>query len=136
MGRASPSDSDINRCNEAFWRRNCVEEASFIFENNMMMGFSIEKDMDFLVPKLIELEERDREKMKAEQDKNPRQRAQGNEDGYLVCFQETKRDIINTSFCDSLWPDKDFGWAYSGSSRASGGLITFWRSSAFTLLDQ
>ncbi|KAL8503150.1 hypothetical protein ACS0TY_022046 [Phlomoides rotata] len=88
-----------------------------------LMGFSIEKDREFLIPKLVELEERDRTKMKEGQDKGTEQK-------------ETKREIVNTSFCESLWPDKEFGWAYSGSIGAAGGLITLWKNSSFTLDDQ
>ncbi|KAL8529933.1 hypothetical protein ACS0TY_007123 [Phlomoides rotata] len=112
-GKASPTDSDINRCNEAFWRRNCKEEASFIFENNKLMGFSWENDKAFLVSKLIELEEKDREKMQEEQGMKLGKRSQG-------------KDV----------EDKNFGWVNSGSRGASGGLITMWRSSLFTLNDQ
>ncbi|KAL8544569.1 hypothetical protein ACS0TY_004955 [Phlomoides rotata] len=54
----------------------------------------------------------------------------------MVCMQETKREVVNTQFCESLWPDKEFGWAYSGSRGASGGLITLWRKTAFNLSDQ
>ncbi|KAL8555169.1 hypothetical protein ACS0TY_003106 [Phlomoides rotata] len=53
----------------------------------------------------------------------------------IVCLQETKWEIVNNSYCEALWPDKDFGWTYCGSNGASGGLITIWRSSVFTLLD-
>ncbi|KAL8483186.1 hypothetical protein ACS0TY_026022 [Phlomoides rotata] len=54
----------------------------------------------------------------------------------MVCLQETKREVVNAQFCESLWPDKDFGWVYSGSCGASGGLITIWKNSKFNLHDQ
>ncbi|KAL8543151.1 hypothetical protein ACS0TY_003882 [Phlomoides rotata] len=54
----------------------------------------------------------------------------------MVCLQETKREVVNQEFCESLRPDKDFGWGYSGSNGASGGLITLWRNSIFTLDNQ
>ncbi|KAL8511698.1 hypothetical protein ACS0TY_018212 [Phlomoides rotata] len=65
-GRVTPTVSDINKCNEAFWRRNCVEEAKLVFENSNLMGFSIEKDREILLPDLIAMEERDRGRMQAE----------------------------------------------------------------------
>ncbi|KAL8493950.1 hypothetical protein ACS0TY_024935 [Phlomoides rotata] len=79
--RATPTSSDINRCNEAFWKRNCSDEAEMVFKNN----------------------------------------------------KETKREVVNKVFCSSLWPDKDFDWVYSGSNGASGGLITIWKKSIFSL---
>ncbi|KAL8515484.1 hypothetical protein ACS0TY_014242 [Phlomoides rotata] len=51
----------------------------------------------------------------------------------MICLQETKREVVNKEFCQSFWPDKDFGWVYSGSNGASGGLITLWKKSAFSL---
>ncbi|KAL8533495.1 hypothetical protein ACS0TY_009773 [Phlomoides rotata] len=54
----------------------------------------------------------------------------------MVCLQETKREVVNAQFCESLWPNKDFGWVYSGSCGASGGLITIWKNSKFNLQDQ
>ncbi|KAL8554365.1 hypothetical protein ACS0TY_002515 [Phlomoides rotata] len=54
----------------------------------------------------------------------------------MVCLQETKREVVNQEFCESLWPDKDFAWVYSRSNRASGGLITIWRNSVFAMDNQ
>ncbi|KAL8510060.1 hypothetical protein ACS0TY_017040 [Phlomoides rotata] len=54
----------------------------------------------------------------------------------MVCLQESKREIVNSVFCESLWPDNDFGWVYSGARGAVGGIIMMWRRSAFTVRDQ
>ncbi|KAL8518367.1 hypothetical protein ACS0TY_009664 [Phlomoides rotata] len=54
----------------------------------------------------------------------------------MVCIQETKREVVNKDFCNSFWPDKDFRWVYSGSNGASGGLITMWKNSVFSLENQ
>ncbi|KAL8506839.1 hypothetical protein ACS0TY_017654 [Phlomoides rotata] len=54
----------------------------------------------------------------------------------IVCLQESKREIINMVFCESLWPDNDFGWVYNGARGTTEGIITMWRSSAFTVCDQ
>ncbi|KAL8479526.1 hypothetical protein ACS0TY_026428 [Phlomoides rotata] len=51
----------------------------------------------------------------------------------MVCLQETKREVLNKEFCDSIWPDRDFGWVYSGSKAVSGGLLTLWKNSVFSL---
>ncbi|KAL8470035.1 hypothetical protein ACS0TY_032777 [Phlomoides rotata] len=44
--------------------------------------------------------------------------------------------MVNQVFCESIWPDKDFGWVYSGSMGASGGLTTMWKKSAFSMDNQ
>ncbi|KAL8499831.1 hypothetical protein ACS0TY_019718 [Phlomoides rotata] len=51
----------------------------------------------------------------------------------MVCLQETKREVVNNELCESFLPDKDLGWVYSGSNGASGGIITLWKKSAFSL---
>ncbi|KAL8505461.1 hypothetical protein ACS0TY_016635 [Phlomoides rotata] len=35
-GKESPTDSDIQRCNETFWKRSSEEEAVAYYENSFM----------------------------------------------------------------------------------------------------
>ncbi|KAL8522425.1 hypothetical protein ACS0TY_012537 [Phlomoides rotata] len=54
----------------------------------------------------------------------------------IVCLQESKKKVVTKNLCESIWPDKDFNWIYSGSKGASGGLITIWKKQALTLVQQ
>ncbi|KAL8507119.1 hypothetical protein ACS0TY_017855 [Phlomoides rotata] len=107
-GKVTPTGSDINRCNEAFWRRNCVEEAELVFENSKLMGFLIEKDREILLPDLIEMEERDRGRMQAESINSRgtnscrKRKAIKNlifeTKAEMVCLQESKREVWGTQW--------------------------------------
>ncbi|KAL8509574.1 hypothetical protein ACS0TY_016699 [Phlomoides rotata] len=51
----------------------------------------------------------------------------------FVCLQETKREVVTVSFCEELWPGKEFKWIYSGSNGASGGLLILWKKQVFLM---
>ncbi|KAL8488413.1 hypothetical protein ACS0TY_024620 [Phlomoides rotata] len=133
MGRVTPTGSDINRCNDAFWRRNCIEEAELVFENSKLMDFSLEKDREILLFQNL-LKWKKETKGGCWNRRRPNRIGSTREE--MVCIQETKREVINKEFCESIWPDKDFGWAFSGSSGTSGGLLTIWKISSFYLENQ
>ncbi|KAL8538469.1 hypothetical protein ACS0TY_000467 [Phlomoides rotata] len=54
----------------------------------------------------------------------------------FLCVQETKKEVVTKDFCESLWIDKEFGWSYSGSCGAAGGMIIIWKKSTFKLEQQ
>lgn len=55
----------------------------------------------------------------------------GKEKIEFMCLQETKLDSVNDRLACSLWGNRDYGWVYSGSDGASGGLCCVWDSSVF-----
>ncbi|KAL8462895.1 hypothetical protein ACS0TY_033776 [Phlomoides rotata] len=50
----------------------------------------------------------------------------------IVCNQETKSEVITRIKCESIWPNRDFDWVYSGSCGASGGILIIWNCLRFS----
>lgn len=53
----------------------------------------------------------------------------------LVCFQETKVAIVDTSICTELWGNEDVSWVFSPAINRGGGLLCIWRNSALTVVN-
>ncbi|XP_058762006.1 uncharacterized protein LOC131635401 [Vicia villosa] len=56
----------------------------------------------------------------------------GKEDIFLI--QESKLETVDVGIVNSLWPNEKVGLSFSGSSGASGGLITIWKEGVCEVL--
>lgn len=57
----------------------------------------------------------------------------GKDSPSFLGIQETKMENIDLMFAKSLWPRDNLGFAFSNSMGASGGILSIWDSSIFTL---
>ncbi|XP_058763936.1 uncharacterized protein LOC131637356 [Vicia villosa] len=55
----------------------------------------------------------------------------GKADIFLI--QESKLESVDVGIINSFWPGEKVGWSFSGSSGASGGLISIWKEDACEL---
>lgn len=49
----------------------------------------------------------------------------------FLCMQETKKAEIDMKFCEILWGNTDFDWAFKPAEGRSGGILTIWSNSVF-----
>lgn len=63
----SITDSQIQACNNKFWKRTTEEEALLLVEISENMGIINKNDRDSALIRFIEMEERDRKKWEEEQ---------------------------------------------------------------------
>jgi len=47
----------------------------------------------------------------------------------FLAIQETKKEVISQSLCNSLWGGEDCDWAYLPSEGNSGGILSLWSKS-------
>jgi len=48
---------------------------------------------------------------------------------FVLCLQETKRQLIDDVLCASIWGSSSFTYSFCPSVGASGGLLTVWDTS-------
>lgn len=56
------------------------------------------------------------------------------EDADFMAIQVTKIVEVDRFFCESLWGDQDVNWANVPSEGNSGGIISLWKNSLFSLI--
>ena len=49
----------------------------------------------------------------------------------LLCLQETKKQQIDSTMCQSLWGDSDVSWEIQPASNTAGGLLCLWSDKSF-----
>jgi hypothetical protein len=53
----------------------------------------------------------------------------------IVCFQETKLEVINYGLVQSIWRCPYAEWCYVGSVGASGGILLMWDKRVVSKVD-
>ena len=51
----------------------------------------------------------------------------------MICFQETKKEIIVKSACQALWGDFDVSWEMQPATNTVGGILCLWSEKTFKL---
>jgi exonuclease III len=54
----------------------------------------------------------------------------------VVCFQETKMEVMSYTFVRSLWGCHHVDWCCLDSSRASGGILLMWDRKVVEKIDE
>jgi hypothetical protein len=52
----------------------------------------------------------------------------------FLAIQETKLEIVTDSICYAIWGDNNCNWAYLPASGSSGGILSLWNKSIFSLI--
>ncbi|KAH1241717.1 hypothetical protein GmHk_07G019230 [Glycine max] len=77
-----------------------------------------------VIAKLKEMEVRD---------KKEAERLIKKENVDMICIQETKRELIDKTMCQSLWGDTDVGWEAQPAVNTAGGILCLWSEQNFRL---
>ncbi|XP_050290362.1 uncharacterized protein LOC126728608 [Quercus robur] len=54
----------------------------------------------------------------------------------VICFQETKMELITRAVIRSLWRGQHVDWSYLGSCGASGGVLLMWDTQAMNKVEE
>ena len=54
----------------------------------------------------------------------------------VICFQETKMELITRALIRNLWRDQHVDWSYLGSCGASGGVLLMWDTRAVNKVEE
>jgi hypothetical protein len=52
----------------------------------------------------------------------------------FLAIQETKLEIVTDSVCYAIWGDNNCKWAYLPATGSSGGILSLWNKSIFSLI--
>ena len=51
----------------------------------------------------------------------------------MICIQETERESIDKTMCQSLWGDADVSWETHPAVNTTGGILCLWSERTFKL---
>ena len=51
----------------------------------------------------------------------------------MLCLQETKKELIDKTMCQSLWGDGEVSWEMQQATNTAGGILCLWSERTFKL---